>query len=315
MTSLPPLGTRIVVRSRTGGLAASGRPELTDVIGRLVGAEQDTLLVERRDGSRVPVERSAIVALRRVPDRPVRRRRAADVDAEDLTAITSRGWPAVETERLGDWELRAAAGFTGRANSVAVTGRPGVDDDAAVQQVVDWYRARSLTPTAQVVIGSPAEEVFVARGWGRAGGARPGAVALVADLDRHLSADAEIRTELSDAWLALYGRVGEDPDAARAVLAGPATVGFVQVGDPVVAIARVVVTGEWAGLAAVEVRPERRREGLATQVTAAALGWAVEHGADKAYLQTMRDNTAALALYARFGFVEHHEYRYLQPPV
>ena len=32
-----------------------------------------------------------------------------------------------------------------------------------------------------------------------------------------------------------------------------------------------------------------------------------------AYLQTMPDNTAALALYEPYGFVTHHRYRYLAP--
>ena len=97
------------------------------------------------------------------------------------------------------------------------------------------------------------------------------------------------------------------------MLEGPRTVGFLSIGDPAVAIGRVVVTGEWAGVAAVEVVPERRREGLARRIVDTALAWATERGADKAYLQTMRDNTAALALYAPYGFVDHHEYRYLEP--
>jgi ribosomal protein S18 acetylase RimI-like enzyme len=66
-------------------------------------------------------------------------------------------------------------------------------------------------------------------------------------------------------------------------------------------------------VAAVEVVPERRREGLARRIVDTALAWATERGADKAYLQTMRDNTAAIALYEPYGFADHHEYRYLQP--
>jgi GNAT superfamily N-acetyltransferase len=66
-------------------------------------------------------------------------------------------------------------------------------------------------------------------------------------------------------------------------------------------------------VAAVEVVPERRREGLARRIVNTTLAWATERGADKAYLQTMRDNAAALALYAPYGFVDHHEYRYLEP--
>ena len=136
----------------------------------------------------------------------------------------------------------------------------------------------------------------------------------VADLGDEHRADPEARVAptADESWLRLYPRA-EDPVVARAVLEGPRTVGFVAIGDPAVAIGRVVVTGEWAGVAAVEVVPERRREGLARRIVDTALAWATEHGADKAYLQTMRDNTAALALYAPYGFVDHHEYRYLQP--
>jgi GNAT superfamily N-acetyltransferase len=110
----------------------------------------------------------------------------------------------------------------------------------------------------------------------------------------------------------MYGRVGELEDAARRVLEGPAAVGFASLDE--VAIGRVVVTGEWAGLAAVEVDPGRRREGLARRIVTTMIAWAVEHGADKAYLQTMQDNHGAIALYAPFGFTDHHAYRYLTPP-
>jgi ribosomal protein S18 acetylase RimI-like enzyme len=98
------------------------------------------------------------------------------------------------------------------------------------------------------------------------------------------------------------------------VLEAPSTVGFVSIGTPVVAIGRVVVTGEWAGLACVEVLPEARRKGLARRVVDTSLAWAVERGADKAYLQTMRSNVAALALYEAYEFADHHDYRYVQPP-
>ena len=97
------------------------------------------------------------------------------------------------------------------------------------------------------------------------------------------------------------------------------TVGFLSIADPaingpVIAIGRVVVTGEWAGLAGVEVAPDRRRQGLARQIVESSIAWARQHGADKAYLQTKTDNQAALALYEPYGFRTHHEYAYLVPP-
>lgn len=303
------LGRRLTVRHR----AEDG--SVSDVVGRVLDLT-DAVRLERRDGSVVEVPRDAVLLWRVVPDRPRRTRRAADVDPEDLTRITSRGWAAVESVPLGDWELRASGGFTGRANSVAVHGDPGLPLDEALVSVERFYRDRDLPPQAQVVVGSRLHTAFHEAGWRRSSGARPGAIVQVASLGTHRpDPDAVVASSADDDWLALYGRLSpEHLEIARTVLEGTPTVGFVSIGSPAVAIGRVVVTGEWAGIAAVEVRPGRRREGLGRRIVETALAWAVEHGADKAYLQTMLDNAPALALYAPFGFVDHHEYAYLVPP-
>ncbi|MCW2830793.1 MAG: family N-acetyltransferase [Aeromicrobium sp.] len=307
-------GARIVVRHETGRVGPTGGPEMTDVIGHVRAVDDTAVTVERRDGTVAVVTLASVVTWKRVPDRPVRRRRAADVDPEELTRITSRGWPATERVPLGDWELRSAGRFTGRANSVAVTGSPGLSFDAALRHVQAWYGERSMPARAQVVMGSQHDRDFEAAGWVPQEGYYGGAVVQVADLDPAYDPDTTARLSpvADDEWLGRYGRV-DDPAAARAVMEGPSTVAFVSIGSPVVAIGRVVVTGEWAGLAAVEVVPDARRRGLARRVVETSLAWAVSHGADKAYLQTMRSNEAALALYEPFGFVDHHDYRYLGP--
>lgn len=309
------IGRRIVVRHETGGIGVSGGPEMNDVIGHVTAVDATSVTLELRDGRTADVALSTIVTWKPVPERPLRRRRAASIDADELTRITSRGWPAIESVPLGEWELRASGGFTGRANSVATTGSPGVPFDRALAEVEEFYAARSLPAQAQVVVGSSHERSFADAGWVRKDGYYAGAVVQVADLEPAYEADPEARVAptADDEWLAHYGRV-DDPAHARAVMEAPSQVGFVSIGSPALAIGRVVVTGEWAGLAAVEVVPEARRQGLARRIVETSLAWAVEHGADKAYLQTMRTNTAALALYEPYGFADHHDYVYLQPP-
>lgn len=309
------VGARIVVRHETGGVGPSGGPEMTDVIGHVRAVDADTVTLELRDGATRVVRLRTLVSWKQVPERPVRRRRATAVDPDELTRITSRGWPAIESVQLGDWELRSAGRFTGRANSVAVTGSPGLPLDEALDRVVTFYTERSAPPLAQVVVGSDDDRRFEQAGWVPMSGYHGGAVVQVADLHPGHEPDpaARVSPTADDSWLAGYGRV-DDPVAARAVMEGPAQVGFVSIGSPTVAIGRVVVTGEWAGLSAVEVRPDARRQGLARRVVETSLAWAVDHGADKAYLQTMRSNTAALALYRPYGFVDHHDYLYREAP-
>jgi ribosomal protein S18 acetylase RimI-like enzyme len=193
-----------------------------------------------------------------------------------------------------------------------------------------------------VVVGSPEEADLVERGWVTA---RPGEadsefqLASVAQLSRALrrvgasgrphpaesarsvGANPPSRREwsvsvepaASAAWLADDARALATPQAARAVLEGPAEVGFVSLGSPLVAKGRVSLAGDWAGITDVWVSPDHRRQGLALVVMAALVEWAAERGASTAYLQTRGDNPAALALYAGLGFVTHHTYRYLTP--
>lgn len=309
------IGRRVVVRYAVGGAGPSGRPAMTDVIGRVLSVDEQSVTVQRRDGRTQLVALAAVLTWKPVPDRPTRSRKAADVDPDTLTRITSLGWPAIESVPLGEWELRASTGFTGRGNSVAVHGSPGVPFDEATERVTAFYVERGAPVLAQVVVGSSQDREFTAAGWTPIGGYRGGAVVQVTDQEPAYDVDPEVRvaTTADDAWLTHYGRV-DDPAITRAVLEGPPTVGFVSIGTPAVAIGRVVVSGEWAGLACVEVEPPVRRQGLARRVVETSLAWATERGADKAYLQTMRSNEAAIALYAPYGFIDHHDYRYLQPP-
>ncbi|MEO6470493.1 MAG: GNAT family N-acetyltransferase [Aeromicrobium sp.] len=311
------VGKRMTIRYVVGGRGPSGGPAMTDVVGRVLAVSGTEITLERRDGSPVVVTLTDVVAAKVVPAAPARSRGAMAISADNLTRITSRGWPAVVSEPLGEWELRASNGFTGRANSVAVTGDPGLPPAEAVAAVEAFYATHGQEPMAQVVVGSQGERLFIDAGWSaledRAAGS--GAIVQVAELvDVFELGDVRIEDGASTEWLNLYHRV-DDVAAARAVLEGPATVGFLSIADPVtggpVAIGRVVVTGEWAGLACVEVAAGHRRQGFGRRIVEASMAWARQHGADKAYLQTRIDNLAAIALYEPYGFQTHHTYLYL----
>ncbi|GAA1246343.1 hypothetical protein GCM10009676_35570 [Prauserella halophila] len=66
-------------------------------------------------------------------------------------------------------------------------------------------------------------------------------------------------------------------------------------------------------VARLAVHPAYRRQGLARALMAAIGAWGERHGAAACVLQVAADNAAALALYARLGFREHHHYRYWAP--
>jgi N-acetylglutamate synthase len=307
MAAGDPVGHKVVVR-RVAGHA------LTDIVGVLVDAGPDALVVRRRDGSRVEVARSAVTALKAVS--------AAPRDVLALEEVAALGWPAPETRWLGRWLLRAAEGWTGRGNSVLPLGEPGLPLDEALAAVTGWYGERGLT--ARFTIPTPARElldgVLTARGWQPYS---PTEV-LTGDLEvllRRLPAvDRPVAIEAGpDAdWLGLYHYRGgtELPPVARTLLAGARDPGFAVLrdGGRPVAIARGSVDEGWIGVTAVEVAATHRRRGLGTAVMRAILDWGRSHGAVSAYLQVAAENAGALALYDTLGFARHHGYHYTVAP-
>jgi N-acetylglutamate synthase len=68
----------------------------------------------------------------------------------DLERVAAAHWRGTEEEWLGDWLLRAAGGFTGRANSALPLGDPGLPLDDALAVVTRWYQERGLPPMIAV---------------------------------------------------------------------------------------------------------------------------------------------------------------------
>jgi GNAT superfamily N-acetyltransferase len=285
------------------------------VVGVVVTASEQTWSIRRRDGTVTDVDPSTVLARRDVPPSPAQR-----VPVAELQQVAALGWRAQETARLGDWLLRASGGFTGRANSALVVGDPGVRVSEAVSTVEAWYAGRALPPRFQLPEPGATDgvrQLLEERGYEWS----PPVHVMTAELAHVLrAADArvgpgpvQLDEAPDDAWLSTYQRAeGADPVAASGVLAGHPAVVFASVRSAgrTLAIARAAVDGRWAGLSAVEVVPDARRRGLATQVTVTVLRWAGTRGARQVYLQTEIPNDPAATLYGSLGFAVHHDYRY-----
>jgi N-acetylglutamate synthase len=239
--------------------------------------------------------------------------------------MSARHWRATEEARLGGWLLRAAGGFTGRANSALPLGDPGMPAERAVAEVEAWYCRRGLPPMVVIATGlrtstSSLDQLLAGRGW--AVRQSPPAVVMTARSEhvggyQRPEAALTLADEPDDDWLATYRFGGQQlpPQALRVLLSAPGQAfASVRRGGRTVATGRLSLAGGWGGITAIEVDPAWRRSGLGTAVTAGLAARAADRGAQRIFLQVEEDNTAARALYARCGFADRHRYQYRIAP-
>jgi N-acetylglutamate synthase len=242
-----------------------------------------------------------------------------------LERVAAAHWRGTEEEWLGDWLLRAADGFTGRANSALPLGQPGLPLDDALAALTRWYRDRELPPMIAVPLpldgDSPEralDDRLASRGWQLR---QAPAFFMIGDVPRaaapaSVPAGLESRADAvpDSAWLAAYHYRGLEnpPPVMRTVLTSAADQVFISIraAGSVVAVARVSVAGGWAGITAVEVSPSRRHEGLGGALTREAFAQAAARGVDRVFLQVEVSNEAARRLYERAGFRYSHRYHY-----
>ena len=332
MTSVHPLdrlrvGMRAVVRHRLDD-------GLSDALGEVVALDDSSVSVATRRGVRV-VPRGAVVAAKEVPPAPSRRGAPHLAPSMgDLQRVMVEGWPPTERAALGGWMLRAAGGFTGRANSVLPLGDPGLPLPEAVLAAERWYAERQLRPLFSLygpegfAVGDDAlGTLLTGRGY--------------TDVNRSVVMTASVRALQSaarDDRPARGRRGGGDRPRGGDPLAGvvggqrraaPQAPGHRR-GDhgrlprPGVPLAGAGRAGR--GHRARRVRPRlgrRLRRARRPRLAAARAGHRPHgrrRGARRArgiastYLQVEATNEAARGLYRRLGCATHHEYVYLAAP-
>lgn len=234
-----------------------------------------------------------------------------------IELLAHRTWPCRVEDKLGDWVLRAADGFTRRANSCLPIGHSGLPLSDAVAGVEAWYRDHGLEPCFKIVPNADPrlDPLLRERGWTVATPSRT----LIRELGPHWPAPA---AELSPSpvpdreWLATVSAWdGESEEKARRhaeLVQRVPSAGFLRwrTSDGIAAVGLVALDGAASFLYDVVVHPDRRGLGIGRAFCTAVLSWSAHHGARSMALQVLESNDVARALYASLGFVDHHAYHY-----
>ncbi|MCV7345142.1 N-acetylglutamate synthase, CG3035 family [Mycolicibacterium rhodesiae] len=291
MTSLPPVGSRVSIRYR---LQAGTTPPMSDVIGELL-AQEPVIVVRTKSDGVVEVRHADVVAVRELSGVPVRTSEIRNV--EHAAALA---WPGTEQSWHDGWLLRAAGGYTSRANSAVPLDFSS--NITALPAIVDWYAQRDLEPW----LALPERLLPV-----RADGIKHTRV-MVTDVTA-TAPDAAVTFLPSPdaAWLGCYERE-VPPEVLTAVVDGEVV--FASTAGAAVGRGAITTAPDgtrWLGISAVHVDSAHRRRGHARRLCLALLDWGAQRGADRAYVQVLSDNSGAITLYHSLGFRLHHHHRYV----
>jgi ribosomal protein S18 acetylase RimI-like enzyme len=245
-----------------------------------------------------------------------------EMAADDLRLVLDcerrivNAWPSPATLLIGDWVVRFAGGYSGRANSASPL-RPGAElDEATLALIEELYRADGLPPCMRLtpLVGETTRAAVLARGY-RVKDASFGLIRPLADIEPEVEPDLQIEARPSQEWIAGVAarQPGIKADAGKlaaivdAVRLPAAFATWLVAGEPV-AFGMSVAERGMAEIGSVVVDPAHRGHGFGRRLVVGLMGWARAMDCDSAYLQVDQTNAIALGLYRSLGFRRLYAY-------
>lgn len=225
-------------------------------------------------------------------------------------------WPALSTLIVGDWVLRFANGYSGRANAAT----PLVDgadlDDTMLDLIEELYRADGLPPCIRLtpLVAPAAREAVLARGY-KLKDASFGMIAPLEGIAVSSEAELQIEARPEAEWLAGVAalqtgaktHIGNLAAIVEKVRLPAAFATWLIEGEPV-AFGMGVAERGMAEIGLICVDPDHCGMGLGRSLVQGLMGWAGAMDCHSAYLQVEQGNAVANSLYGSLGFRELYAY-------
>lgn len=224
-------------------------------------------------------------------------------------------WPAPSTLLIGDWVVRFAHGYSGRANSASPLKPEAELDDHALDMIEGFYDAEGLPPCVRLtpLASAATRERILARGY-RLKDASFGLIATLGD-DQAAEPGLRIEPRASRDWIAGVSSHQIGPKRNETHLAAivekvrlPAAFATILADGKPVAYGMSVAERGMAEIGSIVVDDSRRGQGLGRRMVTGLMAWAKQMGCESAYLQVDQKNTVAIGLYTSLGFRRLYAY-------
>jgi GNAT superfamily N-acetyltransferase len=225
-------------------------------------------------------------------------------------------WPSPSTLLIGDWVVRFANGYSGRANAASPIKHGAELDDATCDFIEQLYRGDGLPPCIRLtpLVAETTRARLLDRGY-RVRDASFGLIAGLDEVEPVVAADIEYTPLATQEWIAGVAARQEGTKANAAHLAAivervrvPAAFAALMIGGEPVAYGMSVAERGMAEIGSVVVDEAHRGQGLGRRIVAGLMSWARAMHCHSAYLQVDQKNAVALSLYRSLGYRELYAY-------
>lgn len=237
-----------------------------------------------------------------------------------IEALSMNAQPALKTVKKGGWILRFANGYTKRANSIHPLYPFYGELEKDIEACEQMYRRQNLPVVYKLTAAacpSDLDRSLDAKGYAYVGETSVQVLSL-AKIGEKPEAYVESCHRLDRKWFDHYCHWNHVCEADRQTLKQmfnniAAETCYMLItdkdGNPC-ACGLGVIEDRYIGLFDIVTKKKERKQGYGTQLIQRLLHWGKENGAAFAYLQVVRENKPALALYTKLGFEEMYAYWY-----
>ena len=225
-------------------------------------------------------------------------------------------WPALSTLVVGDWVLRFANGYSGRANSATPLSFGAELDATMLDLIEELYRADGLTPAIRLtpLVADATRAAVLERGY-RVKDKSFGQIAPLAGFAASEEPELQIEARPSLEWTAGVAALQSGNKTHVGHLAAivekirlPAGFATWLVEGETVAFGMSVAERGMAEIGLICVHPDHRGHGFGRRIVRGLMGWAAAMGCGHAYLQVEQGNAVANNLYGSLGFRQLYAY-------
>ncbi|MFN3672013.1 MAG: GNAT family N-acetyltransferase [Bosea sp. (in: a-proteobacteria)] len=225
-------------------------------------------------------------------------------------------WPSPSTLLIGDWVVRFANGYSGRANAASPLTIGAELDAATLALIEELYRGDGLPPCIRLtpLVGEATRAAILARGY-RVRDASFGMIAPLDTVEPVVAADIEYTPLATEEWIAGVAARQSGAKANAAHLAAivekvrmPSAFAALMIAGEPVAYGMSVAERGMAEIGSIVVDPAHRGQGLGRRIVAGLMSWARAKDCHSAYLQVDQRNAVAVGLYKSMGYRELYAY-------